>query len=55
MIITEVARLNATPNDYFVTDATQEILNHNYERFYDLTWAKHQLEEKLFRVIKDWA
>ena len=55
MIVTEVARLNATPDDYFITDATQEILNHNYERFYDLPWAEHQLEEKLFKVIKDWA
>jgi hypothetical protein len=55
MIITEVARLNATPDDYFITDTTQKILNHNYERFYDLTWAEHQLEEKLFKVIKDFV
>lgn len=51
MIIEEVARLNATSIDYFLDQETQRRLDTNYNRFYNIEWARDQLEEKLFKVI----
>ena len=54
-IIQEVARLNATPKDYFEDNLTQEILEHNYNVFYDKQWAHDQFEKRLINVIKEFA
>ena len=53
MIIREVKRLIAAPADYFVTAETQRRLDINYNRFYDIDWGLNQLEEKVFKVIKE--
>jgi hypothetical protein len=53
MIIREIERLIATPADYFVTAETQRRLDINYNRFYDIDWGLKQLEEKVFKVIKE--
>lgn len=52
MIIKEVERLTNTPKDYFESGETQRRLDVNYKRFYDLDWAKQQLKERVFDVIK---
>jgi hypothetical protein len=54
-IIQEIARLNATPRDYFQDNLTQEILEHNYNIFYNEQWAQEQFKQQLFDVIKDYA
>ena len=54
-IIQEVARLNATPKDYFEDSLTREILDHNHNRFYDVSWAQQQFREKVIEVIKDFV
>lgn len=54
-IIQEVARLNATPRDYFEDNLTQEILEHNYNVFYNEQWANEQFETRLINVIKEFA
>ena len=54
-IIQEVARLNATPKDYFEDNLTREILDHNYNRFYDVSWAQQQFQQQLINVIKEFA
>jgi hypothetical protein len=54
-IIQEVARLNATPKDYFKDSLTRKILDHNYNRFYDVNWAQQQFQQQLVNVIKEFA
>jgi len=54
-IIQEIARLNATPKDYFEDSLTREILDHNYNRFYDVNWAQQQFQQQLVNVIKEFA
>jgi hypothetical protein len=54
-IIQEIARLNATPSDYFEDALTREILDHNYNIFYNEQWAQEQFKQQLFDVIKDYA
>jgi len=54
MIINEVARLNATPNDYFLDTETQRRLDTNYNRFYNSEWALEQFE-KYFDKIKQYS
>lgn len=51
----EVAKLTACPRDYFEDDLTREVLDHNYNRFYDVQWAHNQLNKNLFNVIKDFV
>jgi hypothetical protein len=52
-IIKEIARLNLTPKDYFEDNLTQEILEHNYNVFYDEQWARKQFEENVINKIKE--
>lgn len=54
-IIQEIARLNATPRDYFEDNLTQKILDHNYNIFYNDQWAHDQFEKRLINVIKEFA
>jgi len=54
MIIEEVARLNATPKDYFLDQETQRRLDTNYNRFYNVEWALEQFE-KYFEQIKQYS
>jgi hypothetical protein len=54
-IIKEVARLNATPKDYFEDSLTREILEHNYNIFYNEQWAHDQFEKRLINIIKEFA
>jgi len=51
MIIEEVARLNATPKDYFLDQETQRRIDTNHDRFYNSDWATQQFE-KYFEQIK---
>jgi len=53
MIIEEVKRLINTPKDYFNTAETRRRFDINYNRFYNLDWARQQLEERVFVVIKE--
>jgi len=52
MVIEEVARLNATPKDYFLDRETQRRLDTNYNRFYNVDWALEQFE-KYFEKINE--
>ena len=54
MIIEEVVRLNATPEDYFLDQETQRRLDTNYDRFYNVEWAIEQFE-KYFKQIKQYS
>ena len=54
-LIQEISRLNATPRDYFEDNLTQEILDHNYNVFYNDQWAHDQFEKRLINVIKEFA
>jgi hypothetical protein len=55
LIINEVAVLNTQPKNYFEDAHTYEILDHNYNRFYDVSWAQQQFREKVTEVIKDFV
>ena len=54
MIIEEVARLNATPKDYFLDNETQRRLDNNYKRFYNIEWTHEQME-LYFDQIKEYS
>ena len=54
MILNEVARLNATPSDYFLDIETQSRININHKRFYNVEWATEQFE-KYFDQIKEYS
>ena len=54
MIIKEVARLIATPKDYFLDNETQRRLDNNYKRFYNIEWAHEQME-LYFDQIKEYS
>ena len=54
MVVKEVDRLIELDPDYFNDETTQQTLDNNYKRFYNIEWATKQFE-KYFDEIKQYS